>query len=157
MPIMRPVTHIDTGDIHPANSQSLNLLGRTRRRANRADQLRPPGAPEPVLLHLRLRDGVHVDRGRREAGAVVGREEGGSIQRGAADLEAEAAVREAEEGGDAEVGGEGGGGDLGEGAGGGSGGEELERLRHCRNPRRRRRSTAANARVWIGSEGGNIY
>ncbi|MFS8035188.1 hypothetical protein Hanom_Chr17g01590111 [Helianthus anomalus] len=65
VPLTCPMTHINPSHIHPPNSQRLQLLEPTCRRSDRAHQLRPPRAPEPVLLQLRLRHRIHLDRTRR--------------------------------------------------------------------------------------------
>ncbi|MFS7973222.1 hypothetical protein Hanom_Chr09g00854111 [Helianthus anomalus] len=59
VPLTCPMTHINPRHIHPPNSQRLRLLETTCRRSDRAHQLRPPRAPEPVLLQLRLRQHIN--------------------------------------------------------------------------------------------------
>lgn len=138
VPLARAVAHVDPGHVHPAYGERLQLLELARRRPDRADELRPPRAAEPILLELSLRDGVDLDgaglRGRSRGGedgalAVVGDED----RRGGAEVGGE--------GGDgAAGGGEGGAGEEGFGEGGFGEGAigrwremdwETEGLGHC--------------------------
>lgn len=61
VPLARAVAHVDPGNVHPADGERLQLLELARRRSDRADELRPPRAAEPILLELRLRDSVDLD------------------------------------------------------------------------------------------------
>lgn len=76
VPVVGAVAHVDPRHVHPANGEGLQLLRGAGGGADRAHQLRPSGAPEPVLLELRFGDGVHVDGGGgRPAGIAVEGEE----------------------------------------------------------------------------------
>lgn len=62
MPLVGTVAHVNPSHVHPPYRERLQLLLPARRRTYGAHELRPPRAPEAILLHLRLRHGVHIDR-----------------------------------------------------------------------------------------------
>ncbi|KAF5763177.1 hypothetical protein HanXRQr2_Chr15g0677271 [Helianthus annuus] len=61
MPLTCPMTHINPRHIHPPNRQRLQFLKPTRHRPDRTHHLRPPSAPEPVLLQLSLSNRIHLN------------------------------------------------------------------------------------------------
>lgn len=95
VPLARAVAHVDPRDVHAPDGEGLQLLEPAGGGADGADELGAARAPEAILLQLRLRHGVDVDRagvgrrGRGGASAVVrgGEDRGAQIRgRGAADL-----------------------------------------------------------------------
>lgn len=128
MPLMGAVAHVNPRDVHPANSKRLDLLWGAGGRPDGAHQLRPPSAPEPVFLELRLSDCVYVDGRRRgtakEDDAKIGG--GGNSRADGESVQGKRAWKEAAEGGD----GRNGAGVLGGDTNRGRGREEAERLSH---------------------------
>ena len=65
VPVACAMAHVDSRHVHSSDGQRLQLFEPARGGTDRAHELRPPRAPEPVLLQLRLRHGVHLDGPRR--------------------------------------------------------------------------------------------
>lgn len=70
MPLPRPMTHVNPRHVHSPNCQRLQLLEPARGGPDSAYQLRAPRAAEPVLLQLRLRHRVDLDRGGVRRGPI---------------------------------------------------------------------------------------
>lgn len=64
VPIASAVTHVQPRDVHASLGERFQLLEPARRRSDRADQLRPPRAPESILLQLSFRNRIDVYPGR---------------------------------------------------------------------------------------------
>lgn len=64
VPLPRAVAHVNPRHVHAADRERLQLLEPARGGPDGAHELRPPGAPEPILLQLGLRHRIDLDRAR---------------------------------------------------------------------------------------------
>ncbi|KAL0914300.1 hypothetical protein M5K25_014635 [Dendrobium thyrsiflorum] len=72
VPFVRAVAHVHPRNVHSTDGQSFQLLRAASSWADRTNQLRPPRAPESVLLELCLGDCVYVNRRRSSRNGDAG-------------------------------------------------------------------------------------